>query len=52
MLRVQLLLLLLTSCPPALADEVTVNHGDLVLNGHLMLADGDSSASGVILILH
>ncbi|MCH8336356.1 MAG: alpha/beta fold hydrolase [Proteobacteria bacterium] len=50
--RVQLLLLLLISCPPALADEVTVNHGGLILNGNLVLAKGGGIAEGVILMLH
>lgn len=52
MLRVQLLLLLLISGPLALADEVTVNHGGLVLNGNLVLARAGSIAEGVILMLH
>lgn len=52
MLRVQLLLLLLISGPLALADEVTVNHGGLVLNGNLVLARAGGIAEGVILMLH
>lgn len=52
MLRVQVLLLLLISGPPALGDEVTVNHGGLLLNGNLVLAGGGDIAEGVILMLH
>ncbi len=52
MLRVQLLLLLLISGPLASADEVTVNHGGLVLNGNLVLARAGGIAEGVILMLH
>jgi len=51
MLRLQGLLLLLLSCLPAWADEVTVEHSDLTLNGNLVLAGGDVAA-GVILMLH
>ena len=54
MLRMPGLLLLLVSCPLALADEVTVDHGSLVLNGNLVLAEGEGGgiAAGVILMLH
>lgn len=52
MLIVQVLLLLLISVPLALADEVTVNHGGLVLNGNLVLAGGGDIAEDVILMLH
>lgn len=52
MLIVQVLLLLLISVPLALADEVTVNHGGLILNGNLVLAGGGDIAEDVILMLH
>jgi pimeloyl-ACP methyl ester carboxylesterase len=51
MLRLQGLLLLLLSCPHAWADEVTVEHDGLTLNGNLVMAGGDVAA-GVILMLH
>lgn len=35
-----------------MADEVSVDHGGLVLNGDLVLAQGGGIAAGVILMLH
>ena len=43
---------LLFACLPATAKEVTIRHGQLVLNGNLELADGHTPADGVMLITH
>ncbi len=43
---------LLLACLPASAREVTIQHGQLVLNGNLELAEGQPPADGVMLITH
>ncbi len=43
---------LLLACLPASAREVTIQHGQLVLNGNLELAEGQTPADGVMLITH
>ncbi len=43
---------LLLACLPASAREVTIRHGQLVLNGNLELAEGQTPANGVMLITH
>jgi pimeloyl-ACP methyl ester carboxylesterase len=37
---------------PAKADEVTLKHGGLTLNGELTLADGKTLTDGVVLMVH
>ncbi len=49
---VRLAILLLVSATPAAAEDVSITHNDLKLNGHVVTADGKSLADGAVLITH
>ena len=44
--------ILLLSARPAVAEEVTLDHGGVTLKGTMQLAEGKTMADGVLLILH